>query len=135
MLHGRTLDLTLRLPAGRGGNLPLMVSDKGLIQVVVRDDGDHFYRAHYLIQRLQANTLDVEFPAPADTCNPKITLNGVEIFWTRIPKTAMSRVSRPIRKSSVRWLKTLGRAKGCCWLSPTSSLSNSWIMTCAGRHT
>ncbi len=85
VLHGsgKTLDLTLRLPAARPSQLPALVCDKGLIQVRVGEEGEHVYRAHYLIQKLYVNPLDVLFPAPADACIIKITLNGVDVPWSR----------------------------------------------------
>ena len=86
VLHssGRTLDLTLKLPAAHGGRLPVMVCDKGLIQVSIDEEkGDHRYRARYLIQKLYADTLTVEFPAPADSCIQKVTVNDVVILHRR----------------------------------------------------
>ena len=77
VLLGSGQPLTLRLPNAAASQLPVMMCDKGLIQASVDEDGTHRYRASYLIQRLYVNPLKVRFPAPADACMPKVTLNGV----------------------------------------------------------
>ena len=66
VLHasGPALPLTLRLEEGQA-NLPAVVFDRGLVQVSVREDGAQYYRARFLVRKLNADHLDIKFPGPA----------------------------------------------------------------------
>jgi hypothetical protein len=60
---GRTLPLTLRLQEGET-NLPTVVFDRGLVQVSVREDGAQYYRARFVVRKVNADHLDIQFPGP-----------------------------------------------------------------------
>src|SRR5207253_2163125 len=66
-------------------NLPLLVCDRGMIQVTIDEAGNHHYRARYLLKKLNTDTLDIELPAPADTCIQNVYLDQLKINqWTKL---------------------------------------------------
>jgi hypothetical protein len=79
IVHGkdRNLDLALRLSAAPAAGLPVLVCDRALIQAKVDEEGNHEYRAYYLVQKLQGDELAIEIPAAAEKL--QITINGLVI--------------------------------------------------------
>jgi hypothetical protein len=65
---GLDLPLAVRLVEPGHTRPAALVCDRGLIQVTVDEEGAHTYRARYLVSKLSARHLDIEFPIAAATC-------------------------------------------------------------------
>jgi hypothetical protein len=79
--EGNDLPLTLTL---QGSPLPALkdvVAERVLIQVVVDEEGGKRYRARFLLTRLDADHLDIEFPVPLERLQraPAVLLNGKQL--------------------------------------------------------
>lgn len=81
VLHsaGVNVPLQLGLIEPSQARLASMVCDRGLIQVLIDDEGNHTYRARYLIRKLNARHLDLEFPTLATGCLQSVTLDKEKI--------------------------------------------------------
>jgi hypothetical protein len=81
VLHGTgvNLPLSLRLVEPINAKLASMVCDRGLIQVSVDEEGTHTYKARYLVRKLNARHLDIEFPVPAVNCLQNVWLDKLKI--------------------------------------------------------
>ncbi len=77
--NGTDLPLALELKDSTQGRLESLICDRGLIQVTIDHDGWQSYRARYLVQKLNARHLDIEFPMPAVNCQLNIWLDNQKI--------------------------------------------------------
>lgn len=73
---GLKAPLTLMSTTALSPSLAPVVVDRTLVQVVVADGAYQNYRARFLIGRLSARHLDVEFPAPVASLNVALALDG-----------------------------------------------------------
>ena len=76
---GLNLPLVLRLVEPANTRLAPLVCDRGLIQVVVDEEGTQTYRARYLVSKLNARHLDIEFPMAAANCLLNVWLDKQKI--------------------------------------------------------
>ncbi len=85
VLHGEgaRLPLTLRLDEAPGGGAAL-ACDRALIQVAPAEDGSLACRARYLVTRIGADAVDVEFPA-LDAPQLKVRLGNHAVAWEPVP--------------------------------------------------
>jgi hypothetical protein len=81
VLHSGSLNYPLTLELKEQTALPVapVVIDHALIQVVVVEGGSQSYRARFLVSRLNARHLDIEFPAPLALLTPELLLDGKKI--------------------------------------------------------
>ncbi len=81
VLHSGSLNYPLLLELKEQAALPVapVVIDHTLIQVAVADEGSQSYRARFLVSRLNARHLDIEFPAPLALLTPELFLDGKKI--------------------------------------------------------
>jgi hypothetical protein len=74
--------LLLRLeepqPPGDGGSPITVLVDRALVRVSVGDGGQD-YRASFLLTQLATRDLDLEFPAPVISLNPRVILEGKDV--------------------------------------------------------
>src|SRR5205823_3227720 len=78
---GERLPLVLRLEEHRIDGVPALVCDKALIQASTAEDGSLSCKARYVVSRVHAEAIDVEFPAPLKECRPAIRLGGHTVVW------------------------------------------------------
>ena len=94
VVHGAGLDmpLALRLLEPTATPLASLVCDRALVEVSIDEEGTHRYRARYLVSKLNARHLDIEFPIPAANCLLKVWLDKKKINhwepWESAPNVA-----------------------------------------------
>jgi hypothetical protein len=69
---GVVLPLRLRLHEPGQSETAAVIFDRGLIQVILEADGSHYYRARFLIRKLNARNLDIELPPAASVQSVKL---------------------------------------------------------------
>lgn len=81
VLHSGSLVYPLTLVFKEQAALPVapVVIDHALIQAAVAAGGGQSYRARFLVSRLNARHLDIEFPAPLALLSPELLLDGKKI--------------------------------------------------------
>jgi hypothetical protein len=81
VVRGSGLDLPLALRLVEPTSTPLasLVTDRALVQVAIDEEGTHRYRARYLVSKLNARHLDIEFPIPAANCLVNVWLDKKKI--------------------------------------------------------
>ncbi len=77
---GPELPLRLVLDETAGGGIAALVCERALIEVAGEDDGLSC-RARYLIGKVNADAVDVEFPVRLGLCEPKVHLGEHGIAW------------------------------------------------------
>jgi hypothetical protein len=97
--EGKDLPLTLRLLDSSLPPLVDVLADRALIQVAVDEDGARSYRARFLLTKLDAEHLDIEFPVPLPrlAAPPRVLLGGKALAWQAPAaggKTARVRIPR-----------------------------------------
>jgi hypothetical protein len=96
VLRGDGPELPLRLRLDNvSREVIAVVCDRALIQAAFAEDDGLACRARYLVSRINAETLEVEFPVPVNQCKPQIRWGGHEIAWE--PAAAANMVRIPLK--------------------------------------
>jgi hypothetical protein len=64
--------------------LPALVVDRGLIQVVIDEEGTEYYRARFVIDKLNTPELDIAMPAPPTDLMLQVALDHKRLAWRLI---------------------------------------------------
>ena len=98
----RHLELTLRSPAqldSEAFRLPLVRCERAFIRVTVDESGTQDWRARYVIPVMHADALDVEFPAPVNTCVKSIKVGKVQVPWKKTEGKVAHLKMEPFRQN------------------------------------
>jgi hypothetical protein len=75
----REAPLVLGIIEAPSNLLAALVIGRGLIQAAVEEGGNQSYRIRFLVSRLSARQLDVDFPLPIASLNPEFYLGGKKV--------------------------------------------------------
>jgi hypothetical protein len=80
--------LILGIPEPPAQAFGAVIIDRGLIQVIIGEEGSQTYRARFLVSRLDSRELDIEFPAPISRLNSELFLAEKRISqWQTLEST------------------------------------------------
>ena len=126
---GAQLPLTLQLDEVAGSGVAALICERALIQVEVGGDHGLSCRARYLLDKVNADAVDVEFPVRAAVCGPKVQLGATKIKWEpvdgndraiRVPLFTAAGANPPVLEIAYNLppLTQEGRLFGVATLSP-----------------
>jgi hypothetical protein len=77
--------LCLQVDDARGLSVAAFVCDRALIEVVIGEDDSLVCRARYLLGKVNADAVEVEFPARVGMCQIETRLGDHPVAWQQVP--------------------------------------------------